>query len=102
MSATEYLPDTPERIIIESMFEGYAEYYSAELSQKVTDLTSERDVQKAHAENAEKQLEGQRKQYEELRMEQKKSYEIQINELKDSYDKQLVQVKENAEKQPSV
>lgn len=35
MSATEYLPDTPERIIIESMFEGYAEYYSAELSQKV-------------------------------------------------------------------
>ncbi len=71
----------------------------AELSQKVTDLTSERDVQKAHAENAEKQLEVQRKQYEELRMEQKKSYEIQINELKDSYDKQLVQVKENAEKQ---
>ena len=35
MSATEYLPDTPEGIIIESMFEGYAEYYSAELSQKV-------------------------------------------------------------------
>lgn len=35
VSATEYLPDTPERIIIESMFEGYAEYYSAELSQKV-------------------------------------------------------------------
>ena len=35
ISATEYLPDTPERIIIESLFEGYAEYYSAELSQKV-------------------------------------------------------------------
>lgn len=35
ISATEYLPDTPERIIIESIFEGYAEYYSAELSQKV-------------------------------------------------------------------
>ena len=34
-SATEYLPDTPEAIIMESMFEGYAEYYSAELSQKV-------------------------------------------------------------------
>ena len=35
ISATEYIPDTPEAIIIESMLEGYAEYYSAELSQKV-------------------------------------------------------------------
>ena len=60
----------------------------AELSQKVTGLTSERDVQKAHAENAEKQLEVQRKQYEAWRM-----------ELKESYDKQLAQVKEHAEKQ---
>ena len=25
VSATEYLPDTPERIIMESIFEGYAE-----------------------------------------------------------------------------
>ena len=31
----EYIPDTPEAIIFESMLEGYAEYYSAELSQKV-------------------------------------------------------------------
>ncbi len=35
ISATEYVPDTPEGIILESMLEGYAEYYSAELSQKV-------------------------------------------------------------------
>lgn len=35
LSATEYIPDTPEAIIFESMLEGYAEYYSAELSQKV-------------------------------------------------------------------
>ena len=35
MSATEYVPDTPEGIILESILEGYAEYYSAELSQKV-------------------------------------------------------------------
>lgn len=34
-SATEYIPDTPEAIIFESMLEGYAEFYSAELSQKV-------------------------------------------------------------------
>ena len=35
ISATEHIPDTPEGIIFESMLEGYAEYYSAELSQKV-------------------------------------------------------------------
>lgn len=35
VSATEYIPNTPEAIIFESMLEGYAEYYSAELSQKV-------------------------------------------------------------------
>lgn len=35
MSATEHIPDSPEGIIFESMLEGYAEYYSAELSQKV-------------------------------------------------------------------
>ena len=34
VSATEYIPDSPEAIILESMLEGYAEYYSAELSQK--------------------------------------------------------------------
>ena len=35
ISATEHIPDSPEGIIFESMLEGYAEYYSAELSQKV-------------------------------------------------------------------
>ncbi len=35
LSATEYIPDTPEAIIFESMLEGMAEYYSAELSQKI-------------------------------------------------------------------
>lgn len=35
ISATEFVPDTPEGIIFESMLEGYAEYYSAELSQKI-------------------------------------------------------------------
>ena len=35
ISATEFVPDTPEGIILESMLEGYAEYYSAELSQKI-------------------------------------------------------------------
>ena len=35
VSATEFVPDTPEGIIFESMLEGYAEYYSAELAQKI-------------------------------------------------------------------
>ena len=35
ISAMEYIPDSPEAIILESMLEGYAEYYSAELSQKI-------------------------------------------------------------------
>lgn len=35
LSATEQITDSPEGIILESMLEGMAEYYSAELSQKV-------------------------------------------------------------------
>ena len=36
VSAKETISEGPEDIILESMLEGYAEYYSAELSQKVT------------------------------------------------------------------
>ena len=35
VSAMENIPDTPEGIILESLLEGMAEYYSAELAQKV-------------------------------------------------------------------
>lgn len=35
LSAMENIPDSPEGIIMESLLEGMAEYYSAELSQKV-------------------------------------------------------------------
>lgn len=35
MYAKEHIPDGPEGIILESLLEGMAEYYSAELSQKV-------------------------------------------------------------------
>ena len=35
LSAMENIPDTPEGIILESLLEGMAEYFSAELSQKV-------------------------------------------------------------------
>ena len=36
ISATEHISDNPEGILLESMLEGYAEYYSAELAVKVT------------------------------------------------------------------
>ena len=35
ISATEFITDSPEGIILEGMLESFAEYYSAELSQKV-------------------------------------------------------------------
>ena len=35
MSATEIISEGPERIILESLLEGYAEYYSADLAEKV-------------------------------------------------------------------
>lgn len=35
VSATEHIADGPDGIILESMFEGMAEYYSAELSEKI-------------------------------------------------------------------
>ena len=36
LSAMENIPDTPEGILMESLLEGMAEYYSAELAQKVS------------------------------------------------------------------
>lgn len=35
ISTTELISDSVEGILLESMFESYAEYYSAELSEKV-------------------------------------------------------------------
>ncbi len=49
MSATEHL-EGPEGIILESVLEGYAEYYSADLSEKVvrgmTENAPERQLQR--------------------------------------------------------
>ncbi len=36
LSACEHITDSPEGIILEAMIEGYAEYYSADLAQKVS------------------------------------------------------------------
>lgn len=42
VSAQEHIPDSPEGIILESVLEGMAEYYSVELAQKVTRGQTER------------------------------------------------------------
>ena len=44
LSAMENIPDTPEGIILESLLEGMAEYYSAELSQKIKRGLNERRI----------------------------------------------------------
>ena len=49
VSATEVISAGPEGIILESVLEGYAEYYSADLSEKVVrGMTDLRDWLKAH------------------------------------------------------
>lgn len=82
----------------------------ASQSEQIRSLTSERDVQKAHADNYqslmvsqkedyEKQLRTQgeenRKRHDELRA----TFDRQLADLKESYDKQLAQTKYGAEKQ---
>lgn len=42
VSAQEHIPDSPEGIILESVLEGMAEYYSVELAQRVTRGLTER------------------------------------------------------------
>lgn len=49
LSAMEQLTDTPESILMESMIEGYAEYYSAELSQKIRNNQAELIKQKGRS-----------------------------------------------------
>lgn len=49
VSATENIPDTPEGIILESLLEGMAEYYSVELSQKVKRGMNELFLKKQYA-----------------------------------------------------
>lgn len=80
------------------------------LNEKITSLVSDRDVHKANEENALKQVELQRAQfeslrsqdndrYEKMREEQKNAYEKQINDLKESYNAHLQEQKEAFDKQ---
>jgi len=64
------------------------------LEEKVVTLTSERDVQKANAENAVKQQEVQKSFYEQQMAEQKASHEQQLNQVKEAHESQVAALKE--------
>ena len=69
------------------------------LNDKLMTLTSERDVQKANAENAAKLLEVQRRQSEELLAEKEKAFNKQQEDLKTSFTQQLDTLREMNKKQ---
>jgi len=64
------------------------------LEEKIVTLTSERDVQKANAENAVKQQEVQKSFYEQQMAEQKASHEQQLNQVKEAHESQVAALKE--------
>ena len=67
-----------------------------DLTRKITELTSERDVQKTNAENATKQLESQRLQYEKQLSDKVLSYDKQIEELKSTHEKRIGELKQES------
>ena len=64
------------------------------LEEKIVTLTSERDVQKANAENAVKQQEVQKSFYEQQMAEQKASFEQRLNQVKEAHEGQVAALKE--------
>ena len=64
------------------------------LEEKIVTLTSERDVQKANAENAVKQQEVQKSFYEQQMAEQKASFEQRLNQVKEGHEGQVAALKE--------
>ena len=78
----------------------------AGMTDEIRGLTSQRDVQKAKADNAvqtiaiqkedfENQLRRQKEQHDVLLADHKTSYEKQIAELRNSYDRQVAELREN-------
>ena len=70
-----------------------------ELEENVTRLTAERDVLRANAENAVRQVEVQKAFFEHQIMAQKESHEQQIAALKESHERQLTALKQMTEEQ---
>ena len=70
-----------------------------EQNEKNRKLLSDYYVEKTNAENAVKQLETQRLQYEQLRAEEAAKNEKQVQQLNDAFQKQLQDVKKNNDEQ---
>ncbi len=75
------------------------ECMTATQAEQIKTLTSERDVQKAHVEYAERTIVAERERNAEAMDNVKWGYEAQIAELKASHENQLKQAKEGMEKQ---
>ena len=67
--------------------------------EQITTLTSERDVQRAHADSYQQRLNEQKTEHERQIAEQRNAFETQMVELKASHEAQMRQVKESTEKQ---
>lgn len=75
------------------------EALAATLSEQVKNLTAERDVQRAHAENYAELLASQKESYEKQVSSLKADFDKQVTELKATFDKQVTELKEAQEKQ---
>ena len=75
------------------------EALAATLSEQVKNLTAERDVQRAHAENYAELLASQKESYEKQVSDLKADFGKQVTELKATFDKQVTELKEAQEKQ---
>ena len=64
------------------------------LEEKIVTLTSERDVQKANAENAQRQLEVQKSFFEQQIADLNASFEKQLNQVKEAHESQVAALKE--------
>ena len=69
---------------------------SSSQSELIKTLTSERDVQKAHAENFSQQLASQKEDFEKQLNSQKEDFEKQLTAQKEDFEKQLNNHKEDA------
>lgn len=75
------------------------ETMAASLSEQVKNLTSERDVQRAHTENYIKQLQSQKEEFEKLSASEKEKYTQQIASDKEKYNQQIASEREKYNQQ---
>ena len=68
-------------------------------TEQIKTLTSERDVQKAYADNYKASLETETERNRQKEAELKESFERQLADFKEAYDKQLAELKDSHEKQ---